>query len=147
MIPSENCYKLIKKYEGFSSKPYKCPAGIPTIGYGSTFYLNGNKVTMKDTPISEEVALSILFSVVEDFSKKVEKLLKVPVNQNQFDALVDFSYNLGIGNFQKSTLLKLVNNKDFIGASKQFKKWNKSNGKVLNGLTNRRKEEEELFLS
>ena len=70
---------------------------------------------MKDTPISEEVALSILFSVVEDFSKKVEKLLKVPVNQNQFDALVDFSYNLGIGNFQKSTLLKLVNNKDFIG--------------------------------
>ena len=147
MIPSENCYKLIKKYEGFSSKPYKCPAGIPTIGYGSTFYLNGNKVTMKDTPISEEVALSILFSVVEDFSKKVEKLLKVNVNQNQFDALVDFSYNLGIGNFQKSTLLKLVNNKDFIGASKQFKKWNKSNGKVLNGLTNRRKEEEELFLS
>ena len=147
MIPSENCYKLIKKYEGFSSKPYKCPAGIPTIGYGSTFYLNGDKVTMKDTPISEEVALSILFSVVEDFSKKVEKLLKVPVNQNQFDALVDFSYNLGIGNFQKSTLLKLVNNKDFIGASKQFKKWNKSNGKVLNGLTNRRKEEEELFLS
>ena len=147
MIPSENCYKLIKKYEGFSSKPYKCPAGIPTIGYGSTFYLNGNKVTMKDTPISEEVALSILFSAVEDFSKKVEKLLKVPVNQNQFDALVDFSYNLGIGNFQKSTLLKLVNNKDFIGASKQFKKWNKSNGKVLNGLTNRRKEEEELFLS
>lgn len=147
MIPSENCYKLIKKYEGFSSKPYKCPAGIPTIGYGSTFYLNGNKVTMKDTPISEEVALSILFSVVEDFSKKVEKLLKVPVNQNQFDALVDFSYNLGIGNFQKSTLLKLINNKDFIGASKQFKKWNKSNGKVLNGLTNRRKEEEELFLS
>ena len=147
MIPSENCYKLIKKYEGFSSKPYKCPAGIPTIGYGSTFYLNGNKVTMKDTPISEEVALSILFSVVEDFSKKVEKLLKVPVNQNQFDALVDFSYNLGIGNFQKSTLLKLINNKDFVGASKQFKKWNKSNGKVLNGLTNRRKEEEELFLS
>lgn len=147
MIPSENCYKLIKKYEGFSSKPYKCPAGIPTIGYGSTFYLNGNKVTMKDTPISEEVALSILFSAVEDFSKKVEKLLKVPVNQNQFDALVDFSYNLGIGNFQKSTLLKLINNKDFIGASKQFKKWNKSNGKVLNGLTNRRKEEEELFLS
>jgi len=147
MIPSENCYKLIKKYEGFSSKPYKCPAGIPTIGYGSTFYLNGNKVTMKDTPISEEVALSILFSVVEDFSKKVEKLLKVPVNQNQFDALVDFSYNLGIGNFQKSTLLKLINDKDFIGASKQFKKWNKSNGKVLNGLTNRRKEEEELFLS
>lgn len=147
MIPSENCYKLIKKYEGFSSKPYKCPAGIPTIGYGSTFYLNGNKVTMKDTPISEEVALSILFSAVEDFSKKVEKLLKVPVNQNQFDALVDFSYNLGIGNFQKSTLLKLINNKDFIGATKQFKKWNKSNGKVLNGLTNRRKEEEELFLS
>ena len=147
MIPSNNCYNLIKKYEGFSEKPYKCSAGVPTIGYGSTFYLNGNKVTMKDSPISEEVALSILFSVVEDFSKKVEKLLKVSVNQNQFDALVDFAYNLGIGNLQKSTLLKLVNNKDFVGASKQFKLWNKANGKVLNGLTKRRKEEEELFLS
>ena len=147
MIPSNNCYNLIKKYEDFSSKPYKCSAGVPTIGYGSTFYLNGNKVTMKDSPISEEVALSILFSVVEDFSKKVEKLLKVSVNQNQFDALVDFAYNLGIGNLQKSTLLKLINNKDFVGASKQFKLWNKANGKVLNGLTKRRKEEEELFLS
>lgn len=147
MIPSNNCYNLIKKFEGFSEKPYKCSAGVPTIGYGSTFYLNGNKVTMKDSPISEEVALSILFSVVEDFSKKVEKLLKVSVNQNQFDALVDFAYNLGIGNLQKSTLLKLVNNKDFVGASKQFKLWNKANGKVLNGLTKRRKEEEELFLS
>ena len=147
MIPSNNCYNLIKKYEGFSAKPYKCSAGVPTIGYGSTFYLNGNKVTMKDSPISEEVALSILFSVVEDFSKKVEKLLKVSVNQNQFDALVDFAYNLGIGNLQKSTLLKLINNKDFVGASKQFKLWNKANGKVLNGLTKRRKEEEELFLS
>lgn len=147
MIPSNNCYNLIKKYEGFSEKPYKCSAGVPTIGYGSTFYLNGNKVTMKDSPISEEVALSILFSVVEDFSKKVEKLLNVSVNQNQFDALVDFAYNLGIGNLQKSTLLKLVNNKDFVGASKQFKLWNKANGKVLNGLTKRRKEEEELFLS
>ena len=147
MIPSNNCYNLIKKYEGFSEKPYKCSAGVPTIGYGTTFYLNGNKVTMKDSPISEEVALSILFSVVEDFSKKVEKLLKVSVNQNQFDALVDFAYNLGIGNLQKSTLLKLINNKDFVGASKQFKLWNKANGKVLNGLTKRRKEEEELFLS
>lgn len=147
MIPSNNCYNLIKKYEGFSAKPYKCSAGVPTIGYGSTFYLNGNKVTMKDSPISEEVALSILFSVVEDFSKKVEKLLKVSVNQNQFDALVDFAYNLGIGNLQKSTLLKLINNKDFVGASKQFKLWNKANGKALNGLTKRRKEEEELFQS
>ena len=147
MIPSNNCYNLIKKFEGFSVKPYKCSAGVPTIGYGTTFYLNGNKVTMKDSPISEEVALSILFSVVEDFSKKVEKLLKVSVNQNQFDALVDFAYNLGIGNLQKSTLLKLINNKDFVGASKQFKLWNKANGKVLNGLTKRRKEEEELFLS
>ena len=74
-------------------------------------------------------------------------MLKVSVNQNQFDALVDFAYNLGIGNLQKSTLLKLINNKDFVGASKQFKLWNKANGKVLNGLTKRRKEEEELFLS
>ena len=147
MIPSNNCYNLIKKYEGFSSQPYKCSAGVPTIGYGSTFYFNGNKVTMKDSPISEEVALSILFSVVEDFSKKVEKLLKVSVNQYQFDALVDFAYNLGIGNLKKSTLLKLINIKDFVGASKQFKLWSKANGKALNGLTKRRKEEEELFQS
>lgn len=138
---------LIKEFEGFSSKPYLCPAGIPTIGYGNTFYSNGIKVTLKDTPISEQEASALLEYVAnKTFGEYINKVLKVEVTQNQFDALVSFAYNLGNGNLTSSTLLKKVNSKDFVGASNEFLKWNKSNGKVLKGLTTRREAEKALFM-
>lgn len=145
--PSNKCYDMIKKFEGFSSKPYKCPAGIPTIGYGSTFYENGTKVTMKDAPITEEKATELLKNVVNNFAQEVNKLIKVKVTQNQFDALVDFAYNLGIGNLGSSTLLKKVNASAFTEAADQFPRWNKAGGVILEGLTKRRNAERELFLS
>lgn len=145
MYISSNCTYLVKKYEGFRSKPYKCPAGIPTIGYGSTFYINGEKVSMYDSEISETFASELLETVLNDFAKKVDNIIKVSLNQNQFDALVSFTYNIGIGAFTKSTLLKKLNNVDFQGASKEFVRWNKANGKVLKGLTNRRLDEQKLF--
>lgn len=145
MLVSKNCINLIKKYEGFRSKPYKCPAGIWTIGYGSTFYINGEKVSEHDSEISETFASELLENVVNDFAIKIDRLIKVSVNQNQFDALVSFTYNIGIGAFSKSTLLKKLNNADFDGASKEFIRWNKANGKVLNGLVNRRNDETKLF--
>lgn len=145
MLVSNNCITLIKKYEGFRSKPYKCPAGIWTIGYGSTFYINGEKVSQHDSEISETFASELLENVVNDFAIKIDRLIKVSLNQNQFDALVSFTYNVGIGAFSKSTLLKKLNNADFDGASKEFKRWNKANGKVLNGLVNRRNDESKLF--
>lgn len=145
MYISSNCTNLVKKYEGFRSKPYKCPAGIPTIGYGSTFYLNGVKVSMLDSEISDTFALELLEKTLNDFANKIDKVIKVSLNQNQFDALVSFTYNIGICAFTKSTLLTKLNNCDFQGASKEFVRWNKANGKVLKGLTNRRLDEQKLF--
>ena len=145
---SENGLKLIKKFEGLSLKPYLCSAGVPTIGWGNTFYENMKKVTLQDETITEERADSLFnFLVTTNFVNVVNRLVVVDINQNQFDALVSFVYNLGSGNFEKSTLLKKVNQEDFIGASLEFEKWNRSSGKVLNGLTKRRLSEIELFLS
>jgi len=145
---SENGLKLIKKFEGLSLKPYLCSAGIPTIGFGNTFYENMKKVTLQDETITEERADSLFnFLVTTNFVNVVNRLVIVDINQNQFDALVSFVYNLGSGNFEKSTLLKKVNQEDFIGASLEFEKWNRAGGKVLSGLTKRRLAEKELFLS
>lgn len=145
--PSVKCYGLIKLFEGFSAKPYKCPAGVPTIGYGSTFYEDGTKVKMTDSPITEARGMDLLANVVNDFSKQVNKLIKVEINQNQYDAIVDFAYNVGVANLASSTLLKKVNAKLFKEAAEQFPRWNKANGVVLSGLTKRRNAEKDLFLS
>lgn len=145
---SSNGIELIKQFEGLSLVPYLCPANIPTIGWGNTFYENMKKVTLQDEPITRERADSLFnFLVTTNYVNVVNRLVIVDINQNQFDALVSFVYNIGSGNFEKSTLLKKVNQSDFIGASLEFEKWNKANGKILNGLTKRRLAEKELFLS
>ena len=137
--------ELIKEFEGFSSVAYLCPAKIPTIGYGNTFYEDGRKVKLGEQ-ISKTDALELLEKVVnKDFADKIFPAIKVPVTQNQFDAMVSLAYNIGTGSFLKSTLLKKVNAGDFIGASEEFLKWNKSGGKELLGLTRRRKREQDLF--
>ena len=144
---SENGLNLIKEFEGFSSKPYLCPAKIPTIGYGNTYYKDGKKVTLSDKPISEIEATELLSYVAQkDFGDKILQLIKVPLNQNQFDALVSICYNIGMGNFSKSTLLKKINQSDFRGASLEFEKWNKAGGIVLDGLVKRRLKEKALFI-
>lgn len=137
--------ELIKEFEGFSANAYLCPAKIPTIGYGNTFYANGTKVKLGEQ-ISKTDALELLEKVVnKDFADKIFPLIKVKVSQNQFDAMVSLAYNIGVGNFSKSTLLKKVNSGDFDGASNEFLKWNKSSGKELLGLTRRREREKDLF--
>ena len=143
---SENGLNLIKEFEGLSLKPYLDVVKIPTIGYGNTFYKDGKKVTLNDKPISEIEATELLSYVAQkDFADKIFPLIKVKVSQNQFDAMVSLAYNIGVGNFSKSTLLKKVNSGDFDGASNEFLKWNKSGGKELLGLTKRRQREYEMF--
>ena len=145
---SEKGLNLIKKYEGFSSRPYMCPANVPTIGYGSTYYPNGTKVKLSDDSISEEEATQILEYIAQkDFGSAVNKFVIVELTQNQFDALVSFAYNIGRTAFENSTLLKLLNRGEYEAAAEQFEKWNKSGGKVLSGLTKRRFDEQKLFLS
>ena len=138
---------IIKQYEGFIAKPYLCPAGVPTIGYGATYYADGRKVTLRDAAISEADADKLLDKMLGKYEDAVNRYVQVPITQNQFDALVSFCYNLGQEALRKSTLLKKLNNKDYNGAADAFLNWVYASGKKLQGLVNRRTDERKLFLS
>jgi lysozyme len=139
-------YDLIKQYEGYSDRPYLCPAGIPTIGFGNTYYPNGTKVKLTDKQITREYANEMLQFVADNFAKEVSKSIKSIISQNQLNALTSFAYNLGMTNFKNSTLLKKVNaNPNDPTIKEEFLKWNKSNGKILQGLINRRRAESNLY--
>ncbi len=137
---------LIKGFEGLRLKPYLDSVKVPTIGYGTTYYEDGKKVTLADAPITEARAEQLLATHLDTFAASVEKLVQVPLTDNQFGALCSFVYNLGSGAFGKSTLLKKLNAKDYAGAAGEFEKWNKAGGQVLAGLTRRRQAEKALFL-
>jgi lysozyme len=139
---------LIAEFEGLSLKPYKCSASIPTIGYGSTYYENGTRVQMSDAPITKQRAEQLLQHTADRFASKVANLIKKPVTQNQFNALVSFAFNVGSGALASSTLLKLVNvNPNDIMIAKEFLKWNKVNKVPVQGLTNRRIKESALYFT
>lgn len=147
MVTTSKLKDLVKQFEGCSLKAYKCPAGIWTIGYGNTQYENGKAVKEGET-ITLERAEQLLEVILIKFVQQVGELVKSKVNQNQKDALTDFAYNCGMGNLKSSTLLKKVNadpNDKTIRT--EFEKWNKANGKVLNGLVKRRTAEANLYFS
>jgi lysozyme len=145
---SQKGLDLIKGFEGFRSKPYLCPAGVPTIGYGSTYYADGKKVTLQDQPISEKEAESLLLETVKTYERCVDSYCTDILSQNQFDALVSFAYNVGCMNLKISTLLKKVNkNVNDPSIRTEFLKWKKSNGKVLYGLVVRREAEAALYFN
>lgn len=142
MKPSANAYNLTKAYEGLKLASYPDPGsgGAPwTIGYGST-----HGVT-KGMAISLAEANARLVLDMETAANVVEGARNVPVSQNQFDALCDFVFNVGAGQFGASTLLKKLNAADYAGAAAEFPRWNKASGKVLPGLVKRRAAERELF--
>lgn len=146
MKPSKRCIDLIKEFEGFSDRPYRCPAGIITTGYGATFYPNGVKVKLTDPQITKEKATEMLGLMVDKFAVQVDKLITVDIKQNQFDALVSFAYNVGIGNFRNSTLLRKLNLKaNNAVISLEINKWNRANGNIMAGLTRRRQAEAKMF--
>ena len=145
---SDEGIDLIKSFEGFSSKPYLCPAKIPTIGYGITFYPDGKKVTMKDASITEVEGVKLLKSMLVKFEQYVDSYCVDTVNQNQFDALVSFCYNLGPSNLKSSTLLKKVNtNPNDPTIEAEFIKCVKAGGKTLKGLVRRREAESKLYFN
>ena len=146
MKTSDMGLSLIKSFEGFSARPYRCPAGIPTIGYGATYYPDGRRVTMQDRPVTEADATAMLRSMLASYEAGVNRYVQVPLTQGQFDALVSFAYNLGLSALKNSTLLRLVNARDWRGAAAQFGRWNRAGGKVLPGLTRRREAERQMFV-
>jgi len=146
MILDNKGYLFITKHEGLILKPYLCPAKIPTIGYGNTYYPNGKKVTLLDKDITKQEAFEMFKEIANKFAKRVDEFVITELTQNQFNALVSFAYNVGTGNFASSTLLKKVNkNPNDLTIKAEFLRWNKANGKVINGLTNRRIEEADLY--
>lgn len=147
MKPSQDCLDLIKEFEGLSLVPYLDVAGIPTIGYGTTRYHSGVSVTMLDLSITLEQAEYELMKHLEQTAALMDKYITVSLEQAQIDALISLTYNIGIGNFRNSTLLKLLNAGEIDKASKQILVWNKSRGQVIKGLCRRRAAEQELFLS
>jgi len=139
----KNGIELIKRAEGCSLKAYRCPAGVLTIGYGAT-NIDGIPVSA-DMTITEREAETILKSDLRRFENAVNRLVKVPLTQNQFDALISFTFNVGEGNLAKSTLLKKLNKGDYQAVPAELAKWNKAGGKVLRGLVARRSAEAALW--
>lgn len=132
--------ELIKDFEGLELNAYKCAAGVWTIGYGHT------KDVQEGMVISALKANEMLQNELVEYEGYVNVLVTVPLNQNQFDALVSWVYNLGSTNFQSSTLLKVINaGGEMLGVPAQIMRWNKANGRVLEGLTRRRQAEADLF--
>ena len=146
MKVSKQCLEMLAHHEGVRQKPYRCPAGLWTVGVG---HLIGDGITLPDSwnrTFSLEEVYAILASDVRKFELGVGRYINVKLTQNQFDALVSFAFNLGLGTLQRSTLRAKLNRGDKAGAIKSLLKYNKAGGKVLRGLDNRRKDEAMLFL-
>lgn len=148
MTISNKGIDLIKSFEGLRLNAYLCSAGVPTIGYGATYYANDQKVKLGDK-ITQEAAEVLLRKTVRSFEQNVAALLNgVQVNSNQFDALVSFAFNLGTAALAKSTLLKKVKaNPNDVTIIGEFEKWVNAGGKKSKGLVTRRKKEAELYFS
>lgn len=136
---------IIKEFEGLILNAYDDGVSVWTIGYGTIRYPNGTRVKRGDK-ITLEQAEQYLRHDLSNFEDTVNSLVKVPLTQNQFDALTSLVYNIGSSAFSKSTLLKKLNAKDYKGAADQFLVWNKAGGRTLQGLINRRTKERQLFL-
>jgi lysozyme len=133
---------LCRHFEGLRLKPYICPAGYATVGYGSTFYPNGRRVLITDPPITREYANEILAYDLEKFLAGV--LVQCPVLSGQtrrLAAITDFAFNLGLGRLKASTLRKKINAQDYEGAKEELAKWVRGGGRVLPGLVRRRNAE------
>lgn len=138
---------LIHSFESCELAAYLCPARKWTIGYGNTYYADGSAVKPGDK-ISQAQADELFLQVLSSFEKQVKALVTVRLSDNQFSALVSFAYNCGVANLRGSTLLKRVNaNPADPDIERQFLRWNKGGGKVLNGLTRRRQAEADLYFS
>ena len=132
--------ELCRKYEGYRAKPYLCPANVATIGYGSTYYADGKKVTLQDSPMDEPTARALLLVELEH-TYLPGVLRNCPIlatDVRKCKSIVDFAYNCGVGRLQTSTLKRKINASDWDGAKEQLMLWTKGGGKVLPGLLKRR---------
>jgi lysozyme len=158
MKVSQKCVEMIKHHEGVRTKPYQCPALLWTVGVGHVIVPEHGRLKLeerKNLPIPDGWDRVVPMGEVDDILKKdlarfesgVSRLCPVSLTQGQFDALVSFSFNVGLGNLQRSTIRMKVNRGDMEGAAEGFLDWTKAGGKVLKGLVSRRNDERALFMS
>ena len=147
MKTSEAGLAIIKRFEGWFPVPYLDPIGIPTIGYGSIWGHDGRRTTLEHPAITEEQGEELLRRDMAHSESAVRRLIRVPLDEGQFSALVSFTYNLGAGNLHASTLRQKANRGDMIGAADEFPKWRWAGGRILRGLVRRRAEERHLWLN
>ena len=141
MKTSNKGIELIKKHEGFRAKAYRCSANVLTIGFGHT-------LNVKSTDVIDKAQAEYFLRQDVEFAEKEVNKHNLNINQNQFDALVSFVFNLGIGNFARSTLLrKIKSNPNDPAIRKEFERWVYAGGKILTGLIKRRKEEANLYFT
>jgi len=135
----EKSADIARRFEGFRGKPYLCPAGVPTIGYGSTIYETGRKVSLADSPIDRERATGLLFGELRRSLSAALRYCPVLIqNENRLAAITDFVYNLGPGRLQTSTLRRRINQQNWPEAKKELLRWTRAGGKILPGLVARR---------
>jgi lysozyme len=147
MKASKKCLEMLAHHEGVRTRPYKCPAGLFTVGVG---HLIGDGKSLPDSwnrTFSLEEVYAILAADVARFERGVERYITVPLTQGEFDCCISFAFNLGLGTLQKSTFRQKLNRGDKEGAIESLLKYNKAGGKILKGLDNRRKDEAALFRS
>lgn len=139
MRASERAFTLIKGFEGYSAIPYTCPGKRLTIGYGTT------RGVYKGQHVSPQQAEELLKMDVAEFEEAINKLVKVPLTQNQYDALLSFTYNVGAAALEDSTLLIELNKMHYEAVPVQMKRWTRAQGVQLKGLVTRREKEAALF--
>lgn len=143
----EVAFALCKEFEGLSLRPYKCPAGIPTIGIGATVYEDGRRVTMKDAPITEARAVALTKNLLREsyllpVARLSPNLTDLPT---AWGAIGSFAYNMGVPAYAKSTLREAVEDEDWVVAKVQIKRWTRAKGVVMPGLVRRRAAEAEYL--
>ncbi len=143
----KNTIDLVKTFEGFRSKPYLCPANVPTIGYGSTAYPDGKKVSLQDVSITKEQAVDFMTAELSVSMSRTIKLCPIllTIDESKLGAIVDFVYNLGSGRLQQSTLRRKINAQQWEDVPKELNKWVYGGGRKLPGLVKRRRAESLFF--
>lgn len=145
--PPPSAADLVARFEGFRAAPYLCPAGVPTIGYGTTRYPSGRAVTMQDPPCTEPQARAWLAHALDGAEATVRRYVRTPLTPGQRAALASFVYNVGAGAFASSTLLLRLQAGDMAGAAAEFGRWTRSGGRELPGLVARRAAERAAFVA
>ena len=144
---NERGIEIVKSFEGLALRPYVCAGGVNSVGYGATRSSTGGPIDPDMEPISETEAEALLVRDLESSEGWVSRLIKTALTENQYFALTSFTFNVGAGALQRSTLRMKLNRSEYQGAAEEFPKWRMAGGRILAGLVRRRAAERTLFLA